>query len=275
MRIQCPSCQARANLSEGHEGAKVRCTECGRVYVARPKGNKLAQRNRNQGLLIAGLAGGFALIGLVFLARARLEPPVGQAAAVEVPALEVAPPARLDANSELASEKRAQGYEVVTLSNGSLVFERPPEPLGHLADTPSDLAERIDRCLETMLDLELTQESARAQRELVELGRPALPVLLTRLVELSADTEANRIRRNLIDQALQDITGQHFEPAPGATASAAGTTEERRRRSIRQWFTWWYKSQEKFTTKPTGAALEGLIQVSEEEQRWLERNQDH
>jgi predicted Zn finger-like uncharacterized protein len=35
MIIQCPACGARAKLPESQEGAKVRCAECERVYVAR------------------------------------------------------------------------------------------------------------------------------------------------------------------------------------------------------------------------------------------------
>ncbi len=405
MQIQCPSCHARANLSDEHEGAKVRCAECGRVYVARPKGAKVSAGS-NQGLWIGGLVGGLVLLVVVFLVRSRSEAPVTKAAPVE----EAAPPPKLEFgwNSELVrgvvalheaahgadrerikpmlngariwarehtdaegqldpaapafaalpaherlaalerwatelttgaskelvadwlpydgkvldqddqealvrlqvkprtggiesrwiewrlakeegryrawswerwlspdeqkSEKRKKGYEVVTLTDGSVVHERPPEPLGHLEDTPPELQARIDRCIATMLDLELTKESSRAQRELVEIGKPAIPILLTKFFEIPADTEENRIRCNLIDQALQRITGKQFGYAPGAAGSAAGTTEERRDSSIKQWFAWWYKNQKKFTTKETSDALEGLIELTEEEQRWLERN---
>lgn len=36
MIIQCTSCGLRAELPDGKEGAKVRCSDCGHVYVARP-----------------------------------------------------------------------------------------------------------------------------------------------------------------------------------------------------------------------------------------------
>ena len=35
MIIECPSCGARAKIPESKEGAKVRCVECERIYVAR------------------------------------------------------------------------------------------------------------------------------------------------------------------------------------------------------------------------------------------------
>ncbi|MCP3919456.1 MAG: hypothetical protein GY711_28290 [bacterium] len=40
MLIQCPACNAQAKLPDNKEGAKVRCSECERVYVARPFGSR-------------------------------------------------------------------------------------------------------------------------------------------------------------------------------------------------------------------------------------------
>ena len=175
---------------------------------------------------------------------------------------------------EEKAAKRKKGYEVVTLSDGSVVHERPPEALPHLDDTPPELRTRIDTLVATMLDLELTKEATRARRELVEIGRPAIPILLTRFFETPADTEEHRIQCGLIDQALQSITGQQFGYAPGEAGTAAGTTEERRQSSIKQWFAWWHKNQKRFEEKKTSDGLEGLIELTEEEKRWLERHKD-
>ena len=38
MIIKCPACDAQATLPESKEGAKVRCPQCSRVFVARPAG---------------------------------------------------------------------------------------------------------------------------------------------------------------------------------------------------------------------------------------------
>jgi len=409
MLIQCPSCHARAKLSDDHEGAKVRCAECGRVYLARPSGAKGKSSTPNTGLLIGAFVGVLALIIVVFIARSSDKEPVTKAAPAAAAAPEVAPldygwsseivraavavheaafardrvrmkglllPARVwarehtDENGvfdpavpaflalaphekvdaeeqmflrlsegedkelvadwlpydgsvvdvsddealvrlqvkpraggvesrwvewrlakdegrfkawswerwlspdEIKIEKRKKGYDVVTLSDGSVVHERKPEPLEHLEDTPPEVRTQIDTLMATMLDLELTKESSRAQRALVDIGRPAIPILLTKFYEIPADTEDNRIRCNMIDQALQRITGQQFGYAPGEAGSAAGTTEERRDSSIKQWFAWWYKNQKKFTAKDTSDGLEGLIELSEQEKNWLERNKD-
>jgi predicted Zn finger-like uncharacterized protein len=410
MLIQCPSCRARAKLSDDHEGAKVRCAECGRVYVARPAGSKGPTRSApNTGLMIGAFVGVLALIVVIFIVKSSgSDAPVTKAA----PVVEAPPPAPIDfgwrselvqgvvalhnaaaaldrervktmlhgpriwerehtdeagvrdpaapqfaalppheradamerwaedlvagaskevvadwlpydgealdvgdeeavvrvavkpraggienrwvewrlakdgnrfkawrwerwvSPDEVKAEKRQKGYEKVTLSDGSIVHERAPEPLGHLEDTPDELRTRIDALVATMLDLELTKEGARARRELIELGRPAIPILLTKFFEIPADTEENRIRCNIIDQTLQSITGQQFGYAPGEAGSAAGTTEERRDSSIKQWFAWWYKNQDRFTTKKTEDALEGLIELNAAEKAWLERNSD-
>jgi predicted Zn finger-like uncharacterized protein len=410
MLIQCPSCRARAKLSDDHEGAKVRCAECGRVYLARPAGAKGAARGTpNTGLIIGAFVGVLALIVVVFIVKSTgSETPVTKAA----PVVAAPPPAAVDfgwrselvqgvvalhnaahagdrgrvktmlhgpaiwtrehtdeagvldpsapefmalpsheraaamdrwaeelvagaakdlvaewvpydgealeveddqavvrvavkpraggienrwvewrlarddgrfkawswerwtSPEEAKAEQRPKGYEKVTLSDGSIVHERAPEPLEHLEDTPPELRARIDGLVATMLDLELTKEGARARRELIEIGRPAIPILLTRFYEIPVDTEENRIRCNIIDQTLQSITGQHFGYAPGEAGSAAGTTEERRDSSIKQWFAWWYKNQKRFTEKKTDDALEGLIELDAAEKAWLERNSD-
>jgi predicted Zn finger-like uncharacterized protein len=409
MLIQCPSCQARAKLSDDHEGAKVRCAECGRVYVARPQGAKGAASSGNNSGLLIGIGAGVVVVvfALFLMSRSDDEPVVAKAPAAApppaapvetdqgwkselvqamvklhtaafagdrdtvktllhggriwarehtsaegvldpaVPPFDALPPhAKVDAQNlwaeelcagaskelvadwvpfdgqlieqgdleahvrinakpraggvesrwidwhltkdgnrykawkwerwlspdEVKAAKRKKGYEVKTLSDGSVVHEREPAPLGHLEDTPAELQSEIDGLLVTMLDLELTKEGGRARRRLVEIGRPAIPPLLTKFYEIPADDEPNRIRCNMIDQALSDITGQHFGYAPGEAGTAAGTTEERRQSSIKQWFAWWYKNEKRFTTKKVEDGLEGLIELDEKEKAWLERN---
>ena len=410
MLIQCPSCQARAKLSDDHEGAKVRCAECGRVYLARPQGAKgSTSSGGNTGVVIGVGVGVVLLLFVIFLmSRTEEEPVAAQAAA---PAPVVAPPPttletgwkneqvqamvklhtaafagdrdtvktflhgariwarehtsaegvldptippfdtlppheKVDAQNRWAEEicagpskeliadwmpydgelveqgdtdafvriavkpraggvesrwiewqlskdgnrfkawkwerwlspdeikaaKKKKGYEVKTLSDGSVVHEREPAPLAHLEDTPDELRKEIDGLLVTMLDLELSKEGGRARARLVEIGKPAIPPLLTKFYEIPADDEPNRIRCNMIDQALSDITGQQFGYAPGEAGTAAGTTEERRQSSIKQWFAWWYKNEKRFTTKKVEDGLEGLIELDEKEKAWLERN---
>jgi len=413
MLIQCPSCHARAKLSDDHEGAKVRCAECGRVYLARPQGSKGSVASGSSTGVVIGVGAGVVVLAfaLFIMSRPSKEPVVAQAPA-KAPAPVAAPSSssletgwknelvqttvrlhtaafagdretiktllhggriwarehtsaegvldpsvapfdslppheraealarwaeelcagaskelvadwqpfdgelielddvgafvRINAKpraggvesrwiewhlanegsrlkawkwerwispDELKAEKKKKGYEVTTLSDGSIVHEREPAPLEHLADTPEELRKEIDGLLTTMLDLELTKEGSRARRRLVEIGRPAIPALLTKFFELPADSEENRIRCNIVDQALSAITGQSFGYAPGEAGTAAGTSEERRQSSIKQWFAWWYKNEKRFTEKVTEDGLEGLIELDAKEKAWLERNE--
>ena len=63
MLIECPFCKATAKLPEEKEGAKVRCSGCGKVYVAREKGSK-AKTGGVNGITIGIGAGAVILIGL-------------------------------------------------------------------------------------------------------------------------------------------------------------------------------------------------------------------
>ncbi len=183
----------------------------------------------------------------------------------------------LSPQEQFGEQRRVESKAIqkVELSDGSVVFERDPEPLEHLADTPPELRARIDALCGTMTDLDLTKESSRAQAELIEIGRPALPILLTGLYQTPLDSEANAIKINLIDQALRTITGfdTGFKPQL-QEGSGVGTTEERQKSSVRQWFAWWYKNQKTFVKAEQEDALEGLIELTEEEKRWLERHKD-
>jgi len=153
--------------------------------------------------------------------------------------------------SDAERKKRNRGFDIVKLSDGSVVVEREPEPLPHLEDTPQEVRDRIDELMATMLDLELTTQSSKASRELIEIGKPAIPALLTHLFENTLSTEDDSIRANIAVQALRQITDEFFGYQPMAlVGSALGTTEERRMSAVRQWFAWWHRKGEAFTGLP-------------------------
>ena len=160
--------------------------------------------------------------------------------------------------TEAEKRRRARGFQVVKLSDGSVVAEREPEPLEHLEDTPPELRERIDQLMITLLDLDLTTQSAKASAELAEIGKPAIPALLTHLFENKLNGEDDSIRANIAVVVLRDITDQFFGYQPMAfVGSSMGTTEERRISAVRQWFAWWYRK---------GAAFTGIPEDEDEEE---------
>jgi len=185
---------------------------------------------------------------------------------------------RWRSEKELAAIEEAakpKGYEEVTLSDGTEVIERQPEPLGHLDTTPPDMRDRIDRLFATLIDLDLTRESAAAKRELVEIGKPVIPILLTGLYNTPIDTEEHRIQCNIMVVTLRSITAQFFGYAPqNRVGSGTGTSEEKRQSSIKQWFAWWYLNDRVFEKKQLEDMLKDHIQLTEKDKAWLEKHKD-
>jgi predicted Zn finger-like uncharacterized protein len=81
MLTECPSCQARASLPDEKAGSKVRCLDCGRVYVAHAAGPRARGRLERRLWLVAAAL----FLAVLILAirrfqegessRARAEPP--------------------------------------------------------------------------------------------------------------------------------------------------------------------------------------------------------
>jgi predicted Zn finger-like uncharacterized protein len=420
MQIQCPACHARAQLPDSKEGAKVRCGECGRVYVAVVAGSRARRgaSRSNPGLLIGVGTAVLGALGLLYLKNAGGAPaetarvetnepapkrvestgwtaPAVQAAAgvhraafgarpdgltfmLDAPRIWAAEQAKaaaeggaaaatpadyarlpapereafvhrvaetliqgadkelvadwepfdgeviqktdVEATVRVAVKSRAQpgeqrfvewqlalvdgrwkawgwkrwltpeeekaarkappstpGVTRVTLSDGSRVIEREPEPLGHLETTSPELRERIDRLYATLIDLSLTSEASQAARELERIGKPAVPILLTGLYEIPLDTIEQGIQVNLIDQVLRGISGRSFGYTPQEiVASGRNANNEHRRSAIKQWFAWWFANQdtfeqEKARQREAAGAAEGKLQLTEREKRLLER----
>jgi len=90
MLTQCPNCHARVKLREDHARARVRCSECGRVFVTRADevGTRVTPR-ASLALVLGGLASLLALIVLIVFLRKS-----GEVGAAEGPASMPAPAER-------------------------------------------------------------------------------------------------------------------------------------------------------------------------------------
>lgn len=163
--------------------------------------------------------------------------------------------------------------EKKTLSDGSIVIEAELKPIPHLEDTPPELRARIDALYATMIDLSLTREANKARAELIAIGKPAIPVLLTGFYEIPLNTEEEAIQVNIIVQALRDITGQYFGYKPQVReGSGTGTSEERRTSALKQWFGWWHRKGSRFDAKEEAPDLyEESVIPNAQERKMLER----
>ena len=161
--------------------------------------------------------------------------------------------------AQLAAKR---GYERKVLSTGRKVVERAPERLPHLDDTPPEVQARIDELFTTMMDLDAALAGTRASAELVEIGKPAIPRLLTGLYDLGPEFTdvGSELKGNLIASTLREITGQYFGYDPRVEADGVlGTTAEVRDSSIKQWFAWWHRKGARFEglPEPEPETLEG------------------
>ncbi len=76
MIIECIRCHTRANLPESKEGAKVRCPECGNVYVARPVGARgKSAEDPTKYFIIGGAVVLLAVVGYIASQGGSNEPP--------------------------------------------------------------------------------------------------------------------------------------------------------------------------------------------------------
>ena len=179
------------------------------------------------------------------------------------------------------AQNNAPGPEVaverVELSDGSVVAEAEPGPIPHLATTSEELRRELEATYARMVDFGLRpKENAAAMAELVEAGKPALPVLLTGLYELPLETDDDAMKVNLVNQALEDITGHRtgFNPRLDLE-STLGTTAERRESALRQWFAWWHQRGAAFEGRELGEdPLEALIEPTRRDLRQMERDRE-
>ena len=73
MIIECPACKSRAKLPDSKEGAKVRCSECSRVYSAKPAGGGAGRRKpeTDPTKYVIGVLGLALVLGIYAISRGK------------------------------------------------------------------------------------------------------------------------------------------------------------------------------------------------------------
>ena len=172
---------------------------------------------------------------------------------------------------ELRAARAGRSKEVskVQLEGGVVLYQADPRALPHLEDTPPELRAKIDQLCARLVDFTLRpRENDAAQRELVAIGRPAIPILLTQLYEIRMVDDETASKVHKVYRSLVDITGYD----PGFTL--LGSTDERREATLRAYFAWWLrKGEERFEKKVEQPdLLDTLIQPTEKDLREIERS---
>ncbi len=124
------------------------------------------------------------------------------------------------------------------------VNESQPVAIAHLADTPPELQQTIDRLVADLIRSADPESPgalfARTTTKLKEIGKPAMPRLINALHDLYGDVNANNQKISQVTRALLDLTGMAFAYDVVGTGDAA-KDKVARESSIRQWFAWWWR----------------------------------
>jgi len=105
--------------------------------------------------------------------------------------------------------------------------------------TPGDVS-TINTHIAALVDPDKTLEARQALKELVFIGKPAVPVLLNALVGKDLRNPGDVYHCHQVVQALRDITAQRFgfEPQTGQNILTAATALEQQS-ALKRWFGWW------------------------------------
>lgn len=139
-------------------------------------------------------------------------------------------------------KKVMRGDKEVTVAESQIV------PLDHLADTPPDLRAEIDRLIDELVRPgALPRELTKVRSRLREIGKPAVPRLLTRFNDIKTDTPDGIVQLTQLDALLRDMSGRAFgfSPADNTVLASPQENEEARLSALRQWYGWWYLYHDK------------------------------
>jgi len=118
---------------------------------------------------------------------------------------------------------------------------REIRPVEFPEDISSEARKKAEELVRALTDPNASRESVAARKQLVELGRPAVPALLNRLVGLDLGKEDDVLVANLVDQTMREITGQDSGFAPHITDETLGGSDAKsKEKALRRWFGWWY-----------------------------------
>jgi len=168
---------------------------------------------------------------------------------------------RKRASAPVAKRKKPKRHKLIPKPKAKVVkvgekkvkvWVSKPVPLPHLEDTPPGLRKEIDDAIALIMDPEADIRKVRAaQRRLVEIGKPAVPRLLTRFYETKGSTFEERTCLRLVMDTFNDITGAGITYAPGRADDVTfGGTDDLRKTALGQAYAFWWRyfSKKEFQT---------------------------
>lgn len=171
---------------------------------------------------------------------------------------------------EVVKEKKARKGKPIKreLTDGSVVIESTIRAIPHDDDTPPELRDEIDSVVAELIGLE--SKPYPLQQRLQEIGKPAIPALLTQLATIPLETEENAIQLNLVCQTLQDITEYR---TTFQVSELMGATKERQESGLMQWFGWYDRKYRRFSVPTVEEAEEEYVDEFEDDPAFKPRSE--
>jgi hypothetical protein len=125
------------------------------------------------------------------------------------------------------------------------VKESEPVPLDHFEDTPPELRKKIDADIAALMDNSDPRRANRAQLDLLDIGKAAVPRLLNKMYEVKPKGRDDVEALNRVIKTLRIMSGQAFGYNPRELAGQhVGGSEKERESALKQWYGWWYYMHE-------------------------------
>lgn len=146
---------------------------------------------------------------------------------------------------ELGANRAAIAAPLKDPSTFNKLPEAEPKKLDWIAGTTEAQKAEIERHMRDLFDIKNPARSGAASQALTNIGKPAMPKLLSEFVGLDLKKEDDIIRGNIVDRTLAVMTDLEmgFDPAQFQSTGAIPPNEGRMR-AIRRWFGWWDKNKE-------------------------------
>lgn len=150
----------------------------------------------------------------------------------------------------LGADRTAVAAPILNESSFQVAPEADPTPQEWLAETDAARRTEITKQMKILLDDEHPAQSGKAAQELINIGKDAIPALLTELAKYDVRKDEDNKKANAIDRTLAAMTdremGYDAIGLEGSTPPASGLTPAQARvRAVRRWFGWWGEHKSK------------------------------
>jgi hypothetical protein len=121
----------------------------------------------------------------------------------------------------------------------TMSYHELAQELDHVEDTPPALRTEIDKLAATIVDFFAGRDALDAQDRLKEIGRPAIPKVLSAFLKTGDyGSREGMINACVVDQTLRSIVGDAAKLSE--LKQFANPDKKLIERTVKYWYIWWY-----------------------------------